>query len=1008
MKRHSEASSAASIKRQVGRPSPKLTLLLAIAALALAGTFATLALADTAPSVAISPASSVSYTTAHLQGTVNPNGGPSETFWQLQYSHDPETEGWSTAVGGQFSGSEAEEATPLGVSANLTGLSPATEYKIRIVASNSGGEATTTGASFTTEAIPTPTVLIDTPTAVTASSAHFSGEINPGGTDPAFEVSWHFQCNPDCPGLEGALLPGNASEPVEADATNLKPGTAYEVSLTAKNAGEPTSAGPETFTTLAIAPQISELDSVALLTEATLTADLNPGGAQTTYHFEYGTTASYGSSTPAVVLPAGSAALPVSASLSGLIPGATYHYTLVATNSVETVLSADRTFTTGTTPVAQSCPNEGLRVLQSATFLQDCRAYELVSPPHKFGGQIGSSAPSVAAQIAADGEHVAYHNNGYALEGSKSGSESGFLASRGLSWSNASVLPVPGQNQPGLGIPGYDAYLRGSTPDGRTSVYFDNTTSPHGSLWVYRADGSRVRIADASVSAFGNNPAPLIGALPHQPWFEGISANGKHVVFGDTDALVPGVSETGNEILYVWNDDDSNGGLGSLDVVNRTSSSTLTVIEPGASATLGGSAQHTTVDDDDGGLRNAISADGSRVFFQTPPPVDSGQELPNGGGPLYMRENGSTTTEISAPTPGYTPTSPPTRVQYLDASEDGRYAFFWADGDIVEGAPAAGGIYRYDAETSSLGFLATAVELFAQVPTAMASADGSHLYYQDGNTVKVYGGGQSTTTVFNGVVQDSKSVPTVSIRDDICATAGVSSDGRFFAFSARAGSDSALPLQVYRYDAVTGALDRVSTSPTAPTTYNAGWYAAPSCESIGFPNRVRVRLLSDDGHYVFFDTEAALVPADSNGVADTYQWHDGKVSLISSGTNGFIGSGSNFIGTGASGRDAFFTTTDPLVYQDPDTAYDIYDARVDGGLASQTEGPPARCSGEGCQSDSSAPPPLAATASASYAGPANAKPRRHAKKKKKQKHHQAKHRVNEHQRRDNTDRRASR
>jgi hypothetical protein len=79
---------------------------------------------------------------------------------------------------------------------------------------------------------------------------------------------------------------------------------------------------------------------------AKVTGTVNPGGAQTSYHFEYGTSTSYGLSTPDNDAGAGSADLGVSANLSGLTAQTTYHYRLVAGG----VNGSDRTFTTGPNP----------------------------------------------------------------------------------------------------------------------------------------------------------------------------------------------------------------------------------------------------------------------------------------------------------------------------------------------------------------------------------------------------------------------------------------------------------------------------------------------------------------------------------------------------------------------------------------------------------------------------------------------------------------------------------
>src|SRR5262249_40361514 len=59
---------------------------------------------------------------------------------------------------------------------------------------------------------------------------------------------------------------------------------------------------------------------------ATLNGSVNTHGFQTSWHFEYGPTTAYGSSTPAQTLAGG--AQPVSAMITGLPPGTTNHFAL--------------------------------------------------------------------------------------------------------------------------------------------------------------------------------------------------------------------------------------------------------------------------------------------------------------------------------------------------------------------------------------------------------------------------------------------------------------------------------------------------------------------------------------------------------------------------------------------------------------------------------------------------------------------------------------------------------
>jgi hypothetical protein len=87
---------------------------------------------------------------------------------------------------------------------------------------------------------------------------------------------------------------------------------------------------------------------------ATLGATVNAAGGAVGYHFEWGTTPGYGSRSAAGSAAAGSA---VSTSLTGLLPGTTYHWRLVAmTPNGPAVASPDQTFTTSSPPQGAGGP----------------------------------------------------------------------------------------------------------------------------------------------------------------------------------------------------------------------------------------------------------------------------------------------------------------------------------------------------------------------------------------------------------------------------------------------------------------------------------------------------------------------------------------------------------------------------------------------------------------------------------------------------------------------------
>ncbi|HEX5376422.1 MAG TPA: fibronectin type III domain-containing protein, partial [Solirubrobacterales bacterium] len=98
----------------------------------------------------------------------------------------------------------------------------------------------------------------------------------------------------------------------------------------------------------------SPIDSNSLVVRGNVTPNADYGA----YYFKYGTTTSYGATTPLERAPSfGSSPADVSAELSGLAAGTTYHYQLVATNDTgQVVTGADETVTTTNAPVAFTDP----------------------------------------------------------------------------------------------------------------------------------------------------------------------------------------------------------------------------------------------------------------------------------------------------------------------------------------------------------------------------------------------------------------------------------------------------------------------------------------------------------------------------------------------------------------------------------------------------------------------------------------------------------------------------
>jgi hypothetical protein len=101
----------------------------------------------------------------------------------------------------------------------------------------------------------------------------------------------------------------------------------------------------------ASAPTVTTGNTTSIGTSSVvLNGSINPNGATTTYHFEWGLTTAYGLASTAATLKSGTTSSSVNAKISGLLPGTTYHYRLDASNSSGPTLGGDRTFVTGGNP----------------------------------------------------------------------------------------------------------------------------------------------------------------------------------------------------------------------------------------------------------------------------------------------------------------------------------------------------------------------------------------------------------------------------------------------------------------------------------------------------------------------------------------------------------------------------------------------------------------------------------------------------------------------------------
>jgi hypothetical protein len=199
-----------------------------------------------------------------------------------------------------------------------------------------------------------PTATTGDASAVTDAQATLAGTVNPQGQ----LTSYAFQYGTTTAyGQQTALTSagsGSAEVAVRADLAGLTAGTTYHYRVIATNASGTTVGADRTFRTTGTAPPPPPAPSATtggatvIGASATLGGSVNPNGVASSYYFEFGTTAAYGQQTPPQSAGAGSSAVSVSASLSGLVASTTYHYRLVAVGpNGAFAIGADKTFTTG-------------------------------------------------------------------------------------------------------------------------------------------------------------------------------------------------------------------------------------------------------------------------------------------------------------------------------------------------------------------------------------------------------------------------------------------------------------------------------------------------------------------------------------------------------------------------------------------------------------------------------------------------------------------------------------
>jgi hypothetical protein len=857
-----------------------------------------------------------------------------------------------------------------------------------------------------------PTVSTGSASEVIQGGATLNGTVNPEEalvSECFFEYgeSSSYGKTVSCAESAGELGSGNTAVAVHANVTGLDglAGDEYHFRLvvkqTVKGFGEDSS-----FIAL-VPPAVEGVYATEVTaTSADLTGSINPRGNLTRYHFEYGPTSSYGNRTPTREV-SGGAGVRVQWPLEGLAPEATYHYRLVAESAGGPAEGSDKAVTT-----------EGAGGLLT---LMDGREWEMVSPIQKFGaGIIPQRYEGDVIQAAEDGSGLVYMSQNpieNEPEGNRAPEPTQILARRLPSggWSNR-TMTTASEGSHGLPI-GLGTEYKLFSPDLSEADMQPTSLQPLAPGVTQRTPYLRIEAACAEKSTSCFTPmlttedtAP--GAnwdagpedVPYSVNFVDASKDTTHVLLAADTALLEGAPERG---LYEWSD-------GHLRVVSINDANEQ------VTGTAGGASELN--------VRGAISNDGSRIFFCA---STFGCEY---NGELYMRD---TATEETVRIDPETSTSR----EFQIANEAGSRVFFTyeegyphshlAECDIVEVAgkqtcersevapEPVGSVLGINSDGSTVYFVSKAAL------TGEASAGEDNLYASH-----LEGGKWVPTFIATLSPEDEQDWAShQSGHGEIHRmTSRVSSNGEFLAFMSDrslTGYDnhdavSGEPDQeVFLYDARTGNVSCPSCNPTGARPHGLYYSAAldeltlvnsediwegvwigaslPGWDNLALSNAIhQTSYLSNEGR-LFFNTSDALVPQDSNGLVDVYEYEPdgtgscgkehGCVGLTSSGT---ARAESVFLDASASGNDVFFITTAQLSGEDDDTAYDVYDAHVCSAAVpcERAAATPPPCSnGESCKPAPTPQPSIyGAPASATFSGagnpappaatpPANVKPR---------------------------------
>lgn len=681
--------------------------------------------------------------------------------------------------------------------------------------------------------------------------------------------------------------------------------------------------------------------------------------------------------------------------------------------------------------------------------LPEGRHYEMVSPPYKGGYGVFEGLGAVAMGGGPEGERVAFRSLGSFNGEPNSGTVSYFASRSASGWQTAPMQPpaaVATANLDDVSPTLESSLFSGKSGSNSGAAEFD-TLEPEFLAHSLGSSDAPYEVL-ARLRGLGGKQLEVNGSA-------GVSTNLCHVVFeavgesNRTEALLPEAANTRSDLYEITSGAAGCGGELELRLVGVGNEvrpdGEHEVIDPYCLVQLGFEGVGG-----EGSQFNAVSADGSEIFFTTNANVAQREQCdgkltvePNNPAILYARLNGQRTVQVSKPIAADCESGPclsssPKRAVFEGANEAGTRVFFethqpLVTGDVGEsedlymaamgcpnGETSCDPSEREVTGLTQISQSAAAGEAAEVQGVSAISPDGGRVYFV-ARGVLVNGANSEQQSPIKGadnlyVYDAGEGVPHLEFIADLCSgpitsgeiresrcpsdlestgeggrekndiglwgawkevqTAGP--DGRFFVFSTYARlteGDTDNTQDVYRYDALTGALQRVSVgeegfdSDGNDDRSNAEFSPLEPGAAILQDHELTYRNIDETGSRIVFESASPLSQHATNGLINAYEWHiepgwsEGKVSLISTGSDAEgVGARRNEVAITPSGRDIFFMTTEGLLPQDDDNVKDIYDARLGEGFV-EGNAHEEECEGEGCFGPLTNPAPLLAAGS---------------------------------------------